>query len=175
MGGTSAGTAGDTSMGGTTAAGSSGSGGSGGLVDPCPQDAPPQNGVLCVEPTPDNCFYPGTACSCVVQVNSVARHFSCYGSGADKCPAGTEQDPVPMDGAACKGLSGSACPYSAHDFCVCVPPNSGGGDPHWQCSTDSNPVCPQTRPDKGTPCTDVKECAFADRECFCNGVNWVCE
>ncbi|HEY2735788.1 MAG TPA: hypothetical protein VGI70_17440 [Polyangiales bacterium] len=188
MGGTTAGSgsAGDTSMGGTSNGGTSnggtssnggasGSGGSGGLVDPCPEGPAPQDGSLCLTPTPDSCFYPGTACSCLTQANTVGRRFGCYGSG-DKCPAGTEQDPVPTDGASCKGFGGSTCPYSAQDFCVCVTPaSSGGAEPHWQCTTDPNPVCPPMRPDKGAFCQDVKECAYADVECFCNGASWTCE
>ena len=126
---------------------------------------------MCTTPTPNNCFYAGEACSCVSDGTAIdGRQWGCFGT-PDKCPP-----QVPTDGTSCKDFGGGMCAYSAQDFCVCMPSQGGGpaADPKWACNTP-NPVCPLTRPDKNAPCADVKECAYIDRECFCDGAAWTCE
>jgi hypothetical protein len=167
-GGASSG-AGGMSNGGSGGA-SAGAGGSGGAG--CPE-MPPQDGVVCTVQTPDNCFYAGEACSCVSDGVSInGRKWGCYGT-PDKCPPA-----APDDATSCHNFGGGLCAYSAQDFCVCMPAVQGGGgpgDPKWDCNTNPNPLCPLTKPDKNALCTDVKECAYLDRECFCDGTSWTCE
>ncbi len=127
---------------------------------------------MCAVLTPDNCFYAGEACGCVSDGVAIdGRKWSCFGT-PDKCPPD-----LPTDGTSCKDFGGGLCAYSPEDFCVCMP---GPGrrrpaEPKWACSMNPNPVCPPTRPDKNAVCTDVKECAYLDRECFCDGAAWTCE
>ena len=148
---------------------SGGSGGSGGSAGGCPTN-PPQSGAVCTVQTPDNCFYSGEACSCVPDGVSASGHkWSCYGT-PDKCP-----DLSPTDGTSCKNFGGGLCPYSSTDYCVCVPAlGGGGGDPKWACANPGG-FCPNMKPDKGALCSPVKECAYAERECFCNGASWACQ
>jgi hypothetical protein len=156
--------------GGGTGGASAGAGGTGGAG--C-SEQPPQDGVVCTVQTPDNCFYAGEACSCLPDGVSVnGRKWSCYGT-PDKCPPA-----APDDATTCRTFGGGLCPYSAQDFCVCMAGIQGGGgpaDPKWDCNTNPNPVCPAAKPDKNALCTDVKECAYLDRECFCDGTTWTCE
>jgi hypothetical protein len=162
-GGASAG-AGGMGVGGS--AGTSGAGGGCGL------DSPPQDGAVCTDQTPNGCFYAGEACSCLADANGPGRKWSCYGT-PDKCPASS-----PADGASCKTMASALCPYPGGDYCVCTPTTLGGGggtDPKWMCNTDPTPACPGMRPTKGDFCTSVKECAYDDRDCFCNGATWTCE
>jgi hypothetical protein len=165
-GGTSAGSGGMSGGGAGGAVG--GSGGSGG-VNGCPPNVPPQDGAVCTVATPDSCYYAGDACSCLQDPQGPGRRWSCYGT-PDKCPTNT--DPHPTDGASCKGYSGGLCPYSATDFCVCVPAFGGGGEPKWACNQSD--TCPVTRPANGTFCSPVRECSYGARACFCSST-WACE
>ena len=128
---------------------------------------------MCVVQTPDNCFYAGEACSCLPDGVSVnGRKWSCYGT-PDKCPPA-----APDDATTCRTFGGGLCPYTAQDFCVCMAGVQGGGgpaDPKWDCNTSPNPACPGTKPDKNALCAEVKECAYLDRECFCDGTIWTCQ
>ena len=173
-GGTSAGGAGGMSGGGAggmsggSGGGSGGSGGSGG-VNGCPKTTPPQDGASCTVSTPDSCYYPGEACSCLQDLQGPGKHWGCYGT-PDKCPTGAATHPT--DGASCKGYSGGLCPYSASDFCACIPAFGGGGEPKWGCNQSD--TCPATRPQNAF-CSAVKECTYGDRACFCSGAVWGCE
>jgi hypothetical protein len=164
------------------ASGSVGVGGSsGGPGMGCPPEKPPQDGAVCAVQTPDNCFYPGEACSCLSDGNTATRHWGCYGT-PNKCP--DLADGLPVDGASCKTFgAGALCPYSSTNYCVCTPSiGGGGGDPKWVCN-DPTPQCPGMRPDNNTSCllggsaqgSAVRECAYGERECFCNGTLWTCE
>lgn len=165
-GGTGAGAGGMSGGGAGGAVG--GSGGSGGL-NGCPPNVPPQDGAVCIIPTPDSCYYPGEACSCLQDQQGPGRHWGCYGT-PDKCPTGAA--PHPTDGASCKGYSGGLCPYSATDFCACIPALGGGGEPKWGCNQSD--ACPAMRPQNAF-CSTVRECTYGDRACFCSGTVWGCE
>jgi hypothetical protein len=171
------GASGGTSGGSVGSSGSAGSGGSSAGPGPGCPDMPPQDGGLCTVQTPDNCFYPGAACSCLSDSNGPIRHWGCYGT-PDKCP--NLSDGLPVDGASCKTFgAGAQCPYSSTSYCVCIPGlgggSGGGGDPRWACNADPAPPCPGLRPDKNAFCAAVKECAYVDLECFCDGFTWACE
>jgi len=166
-GGMSGGGAGGAVGGSGGAGGSGGSGGAGG-ANGCPPNLPPQDGAPCTVSTPDSCYYPGEACSCLQDQQGPGKHWGCYGTPG-KCPTGAA--PHPTDGASCKGYSGGLCPYSATDFCACIPA-FGGGEPKWGCNQSDS--CPATRP-LGTFCSAVEECTYGARACFCSGSVWGCE
>jgi len=176
--GTAGTSAGGTSTGGTSSGGAGAggagtggmsSGGSGG-APVCPE-SPPNDGDPCAAATPDNCFYPGLACSCLPDpmLQQVVRKWSCVGDG-DKCP----QDGVPSE-TSCKGMAGTICPYSAKDFCACVA-GIGGNEARWQCTGGTPQTCSPTLPSGF--CSGVRECAYpGPRECLCGGIgsNWECQ
>ncbi|HEY5375280.1 MAG TPA: hypothetical protein VIK01_16485 [Polyangiaceae bacterium] len=149
--------------GGGSAAGNGGTGGSGNGVG-CPVNGPPTAGVACQVNTADSCFYSGVACSCEqLGASTFVRRWACYGT-PDKCP-----DSAPAAGSGpCK--SGAECPYPGGGFCACV---GNGNEAKYACQPDA-PVCP-AKPFKGQACTNVKTCAYADDQCFCNGDSWSCE
>jgi len=161
MGGTAAGS------GGVAGDNAGGSGGSAGAVGTgCPVLAPTPTGV-CQTMTPNSCFYPGLACTCLpIAANEFTRRWACYGT-PDKCP---DNEPAPGSGP-CK--NGAQCPYPGGDFCACDSNNFGSN--RFACQPDA-PVCPVFKPGKGMPCSlPVRTCAYADNQCFCDGSNWDCE
>jgi hypothetical protein len=149
--------------GGGSAAGNGGTGGSGNGVG-CPSNGPPTAGVACQVTTADSCFYSGVACSCEqLGASTFVRRWACYGT-PDKCP-----DNAPATGSGpCK--SGAECPYPGGGFCACV---GNGNEAKYACQPDA-PVCP-AKPFRGQACTNVKTCAYADDQCFCDGDSWSCE
>jgi hypothetical protein len=130
----------------------------------CPLNGPPNPGAPCQVTTPDSCFYSGVACSCQqLGASAFVRKWACYGT-PDKCP---DHAPV-ADSGPCK--NGAQCPYPDGDYCVCA---GNGNEPRFDCQSDT-PVCPAMKPFKEA-CSNVRSCAYADDQCFCDGDNWTCE
>lgn len=161
MGGASGGAAGANAGSGGASAGSGG----GGPGPVCPPAAP-QDGGTCTVSTPNSCFYPGQACSCLPTGGgpNAPRKWACFGDGP-KCP-----EVKPSAGLACKQYADAECPYPNNEYCACI----GNNDPRWTCS--STPTCSASKPPATYCGQSVKVCGYAEGvECFCSGGSaWQC-
>ena len=186
-GGTSGGSAGGMSStdGGAPAAGSgtdlggaggasAGSGGSAGSAGStagvgCPASVPKPT-AACNVTTPNSCFYPGIACSCLPTGNggpgpgSGNKAWGCHGT-TDKCP-----ESKPTAGLTCKANLGASCPYPGSDYCACV---GTGNEAKWMCQPP-NPTC-NGKPAANATCQTARTCSYGEVACFCNASNWACE
>jgi hypothetical protein len=183
-GGPSAGagnTGGGHAFAGTTGSADAGSGGTSGVsgtnagadgggtagTSSCPVNAPSDN-TPCLASTLDNCFYSGTACSCLPSNsgNPNSLRWSCFGT-PNRCP-----EQKPEAGLSCNQNSDAACPYPGGDFCAC--PVRDNGQSTWACQPPQ-PTCSLAQPDEGAPCATVRSCSYGAVACFCNGSDWSCQ